>query len=110
MVTDSVLMDIARISGLPFDVVEQKFREQGAKTVNVDVNGVTSTQAEIYVTPNWGPVVKVSNVTDAGVVVQGGHVYISANNVELVVDACHIRRAISAVLDIANNKEGDAWW
>ena len=64
MVTDSVLMDIARISGLPFDVVEQKFRGG-----NVEANGNTFNKVSINVVPNWGEQVYVSNVTGTGAIV-----------------------------------------
>lgn len=106
MVTDSVLLDIARISGLPFDVVEQKFRGG-----NVEANGNTFNKVSVNVVPNWGEQVYVSNVTGTGSIVPDGHVYICVGDSELVLESAALRRALAAVHDGTNsaNDKGDSW-
>lgn len=101
MVTDSVLMDIARISGLPFDVVEQKFRGG-----NVEANGNTFNNVRINVVPNWGEQIIISNVTATGSIVPPGHVYIRVGDAELMVKSVAVQRAITAVETGANLEEG----
>ena len=106
MVTDSVLLEIARISGLPFDVVEQKFRGG-----NVEANGNTFNSVSVQIAPNWGHPLFVSNVTGTGTVVSPGHVYIRVGESELAVEADAIRRALNAVREGTNTKnEGDDQW
>lgn len=104
MVTDSVLMDIARISGLPFDVVEQKFRGG-----NVEANGNTFNKVSINVVPNWGEQVCVSNVTGTGAIVPEGHVYICVGESELMVKSVALQRAITAVATGSDLSEGGTW-
>ena len=98
-------MDIARISGLPFDVVEQKFRGG-----NVEANGNTFNRVSVQIAPNWGHPLFVSNVTGTGTVVSPGHVYIRVGESELAVEADAISRALNAVREGINTKnEGDTW-
>lgn len=104
MVTDSVLLDIARISGLPFDVVEQKFRGG-----NVEANGNTFNNVRINVVPNWGEQIIISNVTATGSTVPPGHVYIRVGDAELMVNSVAVQRAITAVKTGANLEEIDTW-
>ena len=104
MVTDSVLMDIARISGLPFDVVEQKFRGG-----NVEANGNTFNKVGINVVPNWGEQVYVSNVTGTGAIVPEGHVYICVGESELMVKSIALQRAITAVATGSDLSGGVTW-
>lgn len=104
MVTDSVLMYIARISGLPFDVVEQKFRGG-----NVEANGNTFNKVGINVVPNWGEQVYVSNVTGTGAIVPEGHVYICVGESELMVKSIALQRAITAVATGSDLSEGGTW-
>lgn len=104
MVTDSVLMDIARISGLSFDVVEQKFRGG-----NVEANGNAFNKVSINVVPNWGEQVYVSNVTGTGAIVPEGHVYICVGESELMVKSIALQRAITAVATGSDLSEGGTW-
>ena len=104
MVTDSVLMDIARISGLPFDVVEQKFRGG-----NVEANGNTFNKVSVNVVTNWGEQVHVSNVTGTGSIVPDGHVYIRVGEGELMVKSVALQRAITAVATGSDLSEEGTW-
>ena len=112
MVTDSVLLEIARISGLPFDVVEQKFRGRQPDQLgdrNVEANGNTFNNVRINVVPNWGEQILISNVTATGSIVPQGHVYIRVGDAELMVNSVAIQRAMTAVKTGANLEEIDTW-
>lgn len=107
MVTDATLLEVARITGLPFDYVEQQFR--GDKKVTSEANGNTFNRVSVEVSPNWGNTLYISNVTSTGSVVPDGHVCIRVGDAELMVKSVAVQRAITAVETGANLEEIDKW-
>jgi hypothetical protein len=108
-VTDQQCLEVARITGLPFDTVYKMFKQQRQRESVVDVNGVTTSKAGVWVYPNWGEYLYFSSVTASGVVVKEGCVYLSIGEHELVVEAGAIQRALNAIHAATHKEEYDQW-
>lgn len=114
--SDATLVEVTRVTGLPFDEVERRLRNNntGGSVMENEKKGQVFNTVHVNVPVDWGGTLAVANTTPTGVTLKNGRVCISveAENVivqlDVVVDAQSLIRAINCALS-GEPAQHDEW-
>jgi len=110
--SDATLVEVTRVTGLPFDEVERRLRNNpGGSVVENEKKGQVFNTVHVNVPVDWGGTLDVANTTPTGVTLKNGRVCISVEaedvivQLDVVVDAQSLIRAINCALSGAPQDE-----